>query len=1117
MKVGAKTKRVVVGAICAALSLCAATQLALAGAGKPQPRGYTPITTERPVVRAGRVQVAIYLKDQSALAAWQANRNLARRAAGITASGHKRFSGREKVRENALAKLSAGAVATSQPIHLRLARLIARYGGKVTGSFPAPSVVFASLPSKSLPVIERSGFVGAVLPVGERRYLAAAQFTPAWYAGADPWHEAGCTGAGAADSACPSTSTPQSITGPINSQDGHGGPDLDVDDMGINCHHDAFDGGPTPSLGRSPAVERPADAPLDAAPGNKGCPTNVADDNGSLHGNTIAAIVAVKDPAHLGVAYGIDKLLDPNDSCTREGWPFGLPTYQFTVSAWCTQGTTYPGAADPAEVVNKSFGYAGFTGQDDLVGTQFSDAEVAQFGVAEAVSVGNGGPDSNLFPGLKACTSGDDNNPTCQYRAEHPCVGYNVICVGANHAGSDVVFRTGDDRVEVFSSRGPSVGGRKKPDLVAPNGFSTCPQGGYGGVANPTQDALWKGGTICGEGTSYSAPVVAGAQILLASVGITAPAAQKAILINSALPITREDTNTVQQYWAPDVGWGELNLPVAYAQRGNFRTGSITAPPTSNARFYRVDGQSAGEKTTLTWNRRVTIPLDSHGGYNGGWSTPAASAVTTLNLYQLTLAGADNDQDVCGSSTTCGVDSSESTDTGPKVIVDGKVQRWETNADNQDTVNQVRAKSAGDSIIKVVADSPIVGAPSEDYALASSKPLTPLSTPNLAAPTPTLSDATPELGQSVTVTAQVTNQSSGTDLVDALALDSGQASINLPSGVQLVTGSATQSLGTINPSQTKIVSWTIERTAEGSGEVTISASGTRFGATFASTSPGADITTDLTPPTLELIAPTGWQGQAANAVLWTAADTGTGLSNVTVEASIGGAPYATIYNGAGSSGSEDVTAGEGQSVTLRATATDAEGNIAQSSAPGWSVDAAPPTLNISAPASVAGGTNATVSVAAENVGSPITTSYRLDAGPMQPLTGSWITLGALIFTTQVSVTTTDQLGRSVSKGASIGVYKSPTRVRQSLSRKSRSKRRSKRRTLSYVVTPRVDGWIRTIIKCRRYRVDKILRVTNGKARMGVRRGAGRCKMRTAFTPATESAYLPKTYRKTLRL
>jgi hypothetical protein len=882
--------------------------------------------------------------------------------------------------------------------------------------------------------------------------------------------------------------------------------------MGINCNHDAFDGGPTPSLGRSPSVERPSDAPLDAAPGNKGCPTNIADDNGSLHGNTIAAIVAVKDPAHLGAAYGIDKLLDPNNSCTREGWPFGLPTYQFSPSSWCPMGTTYPGAGDPAEVVNKSYAYTGFNGDNDSIYTQFADAEVTQFGVAEAVAAGNGGPGGTGITPLKTCTNDDDDDPTCQYRAEHPCVGYNVICVGTSHAGNDVTYRTSDDAVAKFSSRGPSISGRKKPDLVVPNTFSTCPQGGYGGIANSTQDALWKSGTICGEGTSYSAPAVAGAQILLASVGITAPAAQKAILINSALPITKEDTSAVQQYWAPDVGWGELDLPVAYAQRGNFRTGSITAPPTGNARFYRVNGQSVADRTTLTWNRRVTIPLDSHGGYNGGWATPVASAVTTLNLFQLTLAGSDNDQDVCGSSTTCGVDSSEGTDTGPTSIVGGVVQRWGTNADNQDTVNQVRAKTAGDSIIKVVAASPIVGAPSEDYALASSKPLTPLSTPNLATPTPTLSDNTPALGQSVTVTAQVTNQSNGTDLVDALALDSGQVSINLPSGVQLIAGSATQSLGTISPSQTKVASWTIERTAEGSGQVSISASGSRFGATFASTSGGANITTDVTAPTLDLTAPTGWQGVATSTASWTTADTGTGVANVMVEASVDGGAFSEVYNGTDQSGSAPVTAGEGQSVTLRATATDEAGNVAQAAAPGWSVDAVPPTLTVSGPASVAAGSDADVTALAQNVGSPLATTYRIGAGAPRPLAGSRIALGALIFPVQVNVTTTDALGRSVSKGVSIATFRAHTRLRASVSRRIKHKRKS----LTLRVSPATAGHVRLTIKCKRYRLSKNLRVRHGRAKLSVRTGVGRCKLRAKFTPSEGTIFNRSSYSKTLR-
>jgi hypothetical protein len=1109
--ISATRGRVAVIALCVGALLLSAVQLAVARSHAPA-RGAVAIQTPRALPQAGSVKVAIYLRDQRALTSWQKDRRAAKEAAGIAATGRHRFSGREKVRQSATRRLARSATRASAPAQHRLAAFVKKLGGRVTGSFPAPNMIYATVPAKRLARIERLALVDSVQLVGERRYLSV----PAML-GADTWHGAGCTGAGAVDT-CPTTSAPQNVTGPINSLDGHGGPDLGVDDQGVNCHHDAFTGGATPALGRVPATVRPDDAPLRAAAGNKGCPTNVAGDNGSLHGNTIAAVVAVKDPAHRGAAYGVDKILDPTRTCANaEAWLLGLPTYYYsTTVAPCVQGLTIVGAADSEEVQNRSYAVysvgAPENTSDDSLYSQVADVGVTQFGVAQAIAAGNGGPYAPLDTTLRTCYD-NPNLPSCQYRVEQPCISYNSICMGATSSGADVTFRTSDDVAAPYSSRGPSFGGRKKPDLVAPNGTygGGCPDGGYSGIMTPTQNTVWKGTGICGEGTSYAAPDAAAGQILLAGVGITAPAAQKAILINSATQITKEATGTVQQFWAPDVGWGELDLSQAYADRGNFRTGSVTAPPTSNARFYRVSGQSAGDRTTLAWNRRVTVPLGSHGdlppGYGFGF---VASAVTTLNLYQLTLAGADNDQDVCGASTTCGVDASESVDTGPTSTVGGVVQRWNASSDNQDTVDQVRVKTAGDSIIKVASASPIVGASSENYALASTEPITPLATPTITTPAPTLSKSNPAVGENVTVTASAANDSSGTDLVSGLALDSGSVTVNLPAGVQLVSSAATQPLGTISPAQTKVASWTVKRTGEGTGQITFSASGQRFGETFASTSAGASITSDQTAPSFDLAAPSGWQGAAVSAASWTSSDAVTGIANVTVEASIDGGAFTSVYSGSDAAGSVPVTAAEGASVQLRARATDGAGNVTADSTASWKVDAIPPMLTISAPTSVYAGDAAAVTVSAQNIGSPITTSYRVSGGASLPLTGGSVTLASLTRSTSIDVTTTDQLGRSVTRSATITVLRRATSVKAKVSG------RKAKRALFVTTNPAVSGTAKVSAKCKKKRLAKSVRITAGRGKLRVPAGAGRCKVSVRFTPADYTRYLNASYSKTLK-
>jgi hypothetical protein len=1092
-----------VAAICGYLLLLALAGVAVAkdSVRHRAPAGATAITsqiTDSDTQATGTVDVVLYLRDQQALTDWQADRRAARTAAGIAAPGQHHFTGREKKRQSAMKRFAADAAKTSRSSQSRLAALVKRLGGEVTGSFPAPNTLYATVPAGALDELRSSKLVSTVALEGERQYLAAVG-TPAWYVAADTWHDADCTGAGAADTSCPTTTAPRSITGPVNSPDGHGGPDFGVDDQGVNCHHEAFNGGPTPSLGRTPSVSRPADAPTTAAANNKGCPTNVSGDNGSLHGNTIAAIVAVKHPDHIGAAYGVDKILDPTRSCVRsESWLVGITTQ----SQFSTCATNAAGASDPEEVQNRSYMFPADWDKEDTDYDQLTDMGAASFGVAQATAAGNGGPYAPQSVTLRACTSGNANSETCQYRVQHPCASYNSICTGSNTGGADLNYRTSDDTVAKFSSRGPTVGGRKKPDLVAPYGYGQCPNGQYGGVANPAQDEIWKSGSICGEGTSYAAPYTAAGQLLLVSVGVTAPAAQKAILINSAKSITTTETGTVQQFWTPDVGWGELDLDAAFTQRGNFRTGSITEAPTSNARFYRINGQSTADRTTLTWNRRVAV---GSFGYLG-----LVSAVTTLDLYQLTLAGADNDQDVCGPSTTCGVDSSESTDTGPTSIVSGEVRRWEANTDGQDTVNQVRAKNAGDSIVKVVAHSPVVGAPSEDYAIASTQPLAPLSTPTLTVPSPALSKQLVGIGETVTVNATATSNSTGADLVDGLALDSGTLKINLPSGVQLVSGTATQSVGTINPAQTKNANWTIQRTAEGAGEVTITASGSRFGETFETTSAGSSITADLTAPTIDLAAPSGWQPAAANTVTWTSEDENTGVDRVVVEVSVAGGAFTPIYDGDDSAGGASVSAGEGEEVQIRAHAVDAAGNESTVKTASWKVNATGPTLALTAPTSTTIGTAARVGIDARSAG-PVTVTYRIAGGAWTPTTANAVFVNVASSTTKVDATATDQFGRTASKSVTITGQKIAPKVSAKVTGKK------KKRVLLVTTNPAVSGRANVTVKCGKKTTKKKASVRSGRAKIKLYKLTGRCSVKVSFAPASADRYLDSRFSRRLKL
>ncbi len=1053
----------------ACVALCVACLAGTVGALHAQAGAFSPsarppdtqaVRSSPPPGGGGRIGVVVYARAQPGLELFGDGRSSISagfdRAAPGGAPGAELAGDVERTRQMQIARLREAAIRRSRPSLARLQALIRRHDGRVLGSQPAPGAVFAQIPAIAYRTLTASPLVQAVAVDEPRVYHGVAEAS-----GAAAWHAAGCTGAGAGDGSCPGTSAPAASTGPTDSAGGGtGGPDFGVDDQGINNHHDAFTGGPTPALGRSPSVVGPAGAPAT---------------NGSLHANTIAAIVAVKDPAHLGAAYGIDKVLDPVAPCVWEaGWLLGLVSPATSPSC----SNPIPGTVDLPESINKSYGIPSQGGMDDGNYAAETDTEVNQYGIAVSASAGNGGPYAPLSGTLRGTIE--------QYRAEHPCVAFNAICVGS--VSGNALTSPSDDTVEGYSSRGPSVGGRKKPDLVARNGGAWgCPDGG----AETVNDSLWKSGSICGEGTSYSAPFASAGALLLAGVGVSSPMAQKAILINSAYPIDSESDadSAPEEYWAPDVGWGEIALDQAFDDRGNYRLGTVGPAPSSNARFFRVDGQSVGDRTTLAWNRRAIVT-------NPAQMTTLAYTTTDLDLQQLTLAGADDDLDVCGASTTCGVDLSEDTDTGPTVVTGGVVTRWPAADSSNDTVEQVRAKSAGASIVKVRATSTIDGAAEEPFAIASSSPLVPLSTPaiNANAPLPAPAFATP-VGQQVTVSASFTNESAGTDLVSGLDLHNGEVTINLPPGVTLVSGIATQSVGTIATGATKNASWTVTTNASDAHSITYTATGERFGETFATTSAPATLTADSDPPVVGLAAPSGWQPQRTSNVSWNATDQLTGVASVSIESSRAGGPWQPVYSGSDASGSAAVTAGEGESVSVRVVATDGIGNDSAPSLATWQADGDPPELDVTAPTRVRYGSDGVVRAAASNVGSPVVATYRTDRmEAFAPLAGDALTFPAMTSPVYVEFRAQDALGRVIQRAVSIDVVPRPTSIR------AHTRRRSGTTLLKLAVRPSGGGAFQTNARCRSGQVSRRTQAPAGHATVRLRRGLGRCAVRVRFLP-----------------
>ncbi|MGH7242204.1 MAG: S8 family serine peptidase [Phycisphaerales bacterium] len=174
-----------------------------------------------------------------------------------------------------------------------------------------------------------------------------------------------------------------------------------------------------------------------------------------------------------------------------------------------------------------------------------------------------------------------------------PGTGKNVITVGAGEnvqafggadgcGTTDAQANSANDIIP-FSSRGPCVDGRKKPEIVAPG---THVSGGVTQTAAPaatgTADACFTATGVCGgvggasffpagqqfytasSGTSHSCPAVAGGCALIRQFFINqgmapaSPAMTKAMLMNSARYMT--GTGAAGNLWSNSQGMGSMHL-----------------------------------------------------------------------------------------------------------------------------------------------------------------------------------------------------------------------------------------------------------------------------------------------------------------------------------------------------------------------------------------------------------------------------------------------------------------------------------------------------------------------------------------------------------------------------
>ncbi|RCK76966.1 MAG: peptidase S8 and S53, subtilisin, kexin, sedolisin [Anaerolineae bacterium] len=492
------------------------------------------------------------------------------------------------------------------------------------------------------------------------------------------------------------------------------GVDVAVVDTGIDASHPALSG---KVLAQKRCLDKLGTAynSIDPSP-----------DDVNGHGTHIAGIIGSQNSPYRGVAYGIRGLINAKAGGDDDGLYGGGASMADSDAMKCVEWAII-GNPYGAEVLNFSFG--GGTAADDTPLARFWDAVVSQMNVVATIAAGNSGPNPQtlLSPGIAP----------------------NVISV-ANVQDYGTLYRV-DDSIRNSSSRGPTAGGRKKPDLAAP------------GTSIVSTSSNWEGANadwVSLSGTSMAAPHVAGAAALLISAGVSDPLAVKALLINTA-----EDKG--DPGWDSAYGWGYIDLNNAVFHLEDVYVNSVAETP--DVRFYAGPALS-GDTATLVWNRRVP--------YAGATTPPTAYTLSDLNLF----AYREADNAPIGSSTSA-----------------------------LDNVEQVKFSAAeSKAVLAVRVNGDIVGAATEKFALAVPEGFTPHVGPHLTVLATLQGDLQGQAGEVITVTLMVKNSGDLKAFNNTLTLTP-SANLSLLSSVPLTETLPDLAAGEVYPLS---LSWSFQKQDE---------------------------------------------------------------------------------------------------------------------------------------------------------------------------------------------------------------------------------------------------------------------------------------------------------------
>lgn len=297
------------------------------------------------------------------------------------------------------------------------------------------------------------------------------------------------------------------------------------------------------------------------------------------HGTHVAGIVCGRGSLtweqHKGVAPGTTRFFNLKSAFRRTSGSTGLVMSDAIDNIdW----GIYLSKTDDIDLLNFSYGLPAIS--DDAQLARFMDAVVDDLNIPITVAAGNSGPNS--------------------WTLVNPATAYNVLSVASmNDMGTP---SRSDDVISLSSSRGPTPGGRKKPDITAPGSF----------ITSPTKDWETNPDYLYVSGTSYAAPhVLGGVQLLMDSYGPFADSKRvRAVLINTA-------DSWGSPEWNNDYGWGYLNLRFAYNKRDAVFSRAVS-PAGNPGDFDLFLGTfEPGDTATLVWNRHVNY--DAGGVYPGVW------------------------------------------------------------------------------------------------------------------------------------------------------------------------------------------------------------------------------------------------------------------------------------------------------------------------------------------------------------------------------------------------------------------------------------------------------------------------------------------------------------------